>query len=137
MRKLVLLSSTLFVSLCSCHHKSWEERCDEDAKSYTLTHCPQDMGNGIVFDSLVYVRQSNTNVYYYSVHDVDNDRQLFDSLSNDITLDLIEQIANSVELMPYKERGTQLRYIYQSASTGQKLYDCTFVKKENGNYAEE
>lgn len=134
MRKFISSSILLFILLSACQYKSWEERCADDAKNYTLTHCPQDMGNGIFFDSLIYVQQTNTNEYYYSVHNLSDDSQVFDSLQNDITLDLIEQIANSVELMPYKERGMNLRYIYQSSNSGEILYDCTFVKKENGNY---
>lgn len=136
MRKLLYGSISLLFILCSCQQKSWEQRCVEDAQKYTLTHCPQDMGNGIFFDSLIYVQQTNTNEYYYSVHNVDNDAQLFDSLKNDITLDLIEQIANSIELKPYKEHGMNLRYIYNSTTSGQVLYDHTFTKKENGNYSE-
>lgn len=136
MRKLLYCSISLLFILCSCQQKSWEQRCVEDAQKYTLTHCPQDMGNGIFFDSLIYVQQTNTNEYYYSVHNVDNDAQLFDSLKNDITLDLIEQITNSIELKPYKEHGMNLRYIYNSTTSGQVLYDHTFTKKENGNYSE-
>lgn len=123
MKKQFYCLAVLSLLFVSCHQKTWEERCAEEAKNYTYTHCPQNMGNGIVLDSLTYDAGQNCNTYYYSVHDeLDND-SIFQAEAENFKAVLSSQIANSVELKEKKDHGTLLRYVYTSASTGKTLLE--------------
>lgn len=124
----------LILLMVSCHQKSWEERCSEEALEYTLTHCPLDVGNGIRLDSLTYNAATNTNTYYYIVNDVADNDSFFQARKADIENDFLSAIASSIDLKPKKEHGTKLQYIYHSGSTKKKLFDCTFGPNETGGY---
>lgn len=122
--------------LLSCHQKTWEERCLEEAANITFTQCPKDMGNGIVMDSITYEAASNSNTYYYSVNgEMDND-SLFQQEQESFKALLLSQIANSIDLKEKKDHGTIFRYIYTSETTKSCLLDCSFGPSDIGSYVE-
>ena len=50
----------------SCH-ESLEERAARECKEYTERNCPQQLGNGVVYDSLTFEIPTQTVHHHYSV----------------------------------------------------------------------
>lgn len=126
----------LYISVVSCQQKSWEERCLEDAKVYNFTHCPKNIGNGIILDSLVYSVPLNQNTYYYRVTgELDNDSVFAANHKTDIEI-LQQAINNSIDLKTYKDHHMRFQYVYRSADLSKVYLNVTFsYNKENGIYS--
>ena len=65
----------------SCH-ESLEERAARECKEYTERNCPQQLGNGVVYDSLTFEIPTQTVHHHYSVTGEADNAQAFAEHTN-------------------------------------------------------
>lgn len=128
MKKVILsaLAATMLLTACQ---ESLEERCAREAKEYTAKHCPAQIAQDIVMDSMSFDRQTRTIGYHYT---------LSGNLDNSLTINknqpreqLLMEVKNSTNLKLYKDEGYSFRYVYYSAkNSGTKLFEATFRKND-------
>lgn len=124
---LTLLAS---LSLLSCH-ESLEERASRECREFTERNCPQQLGNGVVYDSLTFDAASHTLHHYYSVTGPSDDARAFAAHADELRKAELEGIRHDVSSRRYKDAGYNFGITVRSGSHPNTVYFHTvFTAKE-------
>lgn len=124
---LALLSA---LSLLSCH-ESLEERATRECREFTERNCPQQLGNGVVYDSLTFDAASHTLHHYYSVTGKADDARAFAEHADELRKAELEGIRRDISTQKYKEAGYNFGITVHSGSHPKTIYfHALFTAKE-------
>lgn len=122
-----LIAPALF---CSCVQQSFDDQCAEQAKDFTERQCPQKVSDGVILDSMTYVRSLRCISYYFTLDGKIDDAAFLRANQKTLHDKLLLQIVNSVELRKVKEHDVMFRYVYLSKKSGKELTSITLTSKE-------
>lgn len=127
-RPFFLLIMVLLV--CSCRQKSADQAREETTRRYTLEHCPQKVGDGLMLDSVDFDAKARTLHYYYSF--TDSIPNLSDMREHILSAraTVLQEICNSVELINEKREGLTLSYTYFSHTPKREIATLSFSSKD-------
>lgn len=128
MKKQLLSLCMLGLLLTGCQ-ESMDERCAREAREFTEKKCPVQLTTDVTIDSMVFVPESRTLVYYFTAKGlVDDSTKLKE---NDLRGMLLKELRNSTTMKDYKEAGYNFCYIYWSTKNkGTRLFEATFHEKD-------
>lgn len=130
--KCALMASILpfAISVQSCH-ENLEERAARECKEFTERNCPQQLGNGMVYDSLTFEDDTHTLHHYYSVKGIADNPQVFNLHKEELRKMELEGMRQDVSTKNYKEAGYNVAVTIRSGSQPKKIYFHTvFTAKE-------
>ena len=129
MKKIILFSVlTLLFSGCQ---KSLEERAEQEAKDYTKKYCPTPIVNYSRTDSMVFDKAHHTYIYYCTLVDKMDDKEVIKLNQEVISNGLLDAIKSSTYLKAYKDEGFGFRYIIRSGKNPKEvLFDATYTQKD-------
>lgn len=113
----VLVSAFL---LCSCQ-ENFEKSLQREAREFTEKQCPQEVEEGTMLDSLVYLPTSHTLTHYYSVNPA-NEKILKDKTPL-LHHMLVQRTANDIVYKSVKDKGVTFKYVYYSESKKTIVYE--------------
>ena len=118
------------LTLVGCQ-KSLEERAELEAKEYTKKYCPTPIVNYSRTDSMVFDKANRTYIYYCTLTDMMDDKEVIESKKDVLSDGLLEAIKGSTYLKAYKDAGFGFRYIIRSEKDPSVvLFDGTYMKKD-------
>lgn len=118
------------LALVGCQ-KSLEERAELEAKEYTKKYCPTPIVNYSRTDSMVFDKANRTYIYYCTLTDMMDDKEVIESKKDVLSDGLLEAIKGSTYLKAYKDAGFGFRYIIRSEKDPSVvLFDGTYMKKD-------
>ena len=128
----MMIIGLLALLLVSCHQETLEERAQREFQEFTRKYCPQEQGNNVILDSLVFDKESHTLIEYSRITK-ENDNEEF-ILSQKAKLDegAIELTRQNLNYKRLRDAGFSFRYILRSDSTSKVLYDKTVTKDDYG-----
>lgn len=144
MKKLLIIPLVAVIAMASCKHESFDERCAREAREFTMKQCPQQIDKDLILDSMVYSGNEKTGKdrcfsYYYTF------KGMQDSLLNkmiteypdtarrrldDFKKSLLNSLANSVQMKPYKDKGFDFEYVYYSTKKKGVILQFRFTKAD-------
>ena len=117
-------------TLTACQ-KSLEERAEQEAREYTRKYCPTPIDNFSRTDSMVFDKANRTYIYYCTLTDQMDNKEIIDSKKDVLSNGLLESIKGSTYLKDYKDAGFGFRYIIRSEKNpSQVLFDGTYTKRD-------
>ncbi len=144
--------------LFSACHENFDERCEREAKEFTVKQCPQKIPQSqtMTLDSMAYqmadkegipviLPQSKWErvfsdaskqvkerrfVYYYTLSDQYDTPKLYEAARQNFKKELVKAVAGSVDLKPYKDRGFGFEYVYYSKKSGKEVMHFVLTKKD-------
>jgi len=126
MKKIAVVLVVMMLTACQ---ETMDERCMREAKEYTKKHCPAFVSDGVTIDSLVYVPQTRTLTYYYTLEGAIDDAKALKE--HDFKGILLKELRNTASMKIYKDAGYNFRYVYYSTKkSGAKLFEATFREKD-------
>ena len=106
---------------------------EREAREYTEKNCPQMLDKYTILDSVVYVREKDGPgdlVQYYTLNLNEEARnELMNQLGELAEMNLTA-VRNSIVFAKHKEEGVSFTYIYHDATTGEKIVEYHFTKKD-------
>jgi len=127
--KQILFVCTLLSVLAACHQETREERFAREARELTK-QCPVTVDANTYLDSLVYDKAHSSYRYYYSLYGAD-DEQLTDLITHpSFVRQIKENVANSVDMKPYKDAGMVFMYHYYSKASHSLLGSIQVTPKD-------
>jgi hypothetical protein len=107
--------------LAACQEKKFD-RFEREANEYTMRHCPKQMDELTVLDSMVFHNDGSLLYkYYYTVQLTEEQRKAFQDILGNVRDISLKGVRNSIDLKPMKEAGLTFVYIYRDAETGKHL----------------
>ena len=128
--------SILFLVMLWAFTSCQERKADffeREAREYTEKNCPQMLDKYTILDSVVYVREKDGPgdlVQYYTLNLNEEARnELMNQLGELAEMNLTA-VRNSIVFAKHKEEGVSFTYIYHDATTGEKIVEYHFTKKD-------
>ena len=128
--------SILFLVMLWAFTSCQERKADffeREAREYTEKNCPQMLDKYPILDSVVYVREKDGPgdlVQYYTLNLNEEARnELMNQLGELAEMNLTA-VRNSIVFAKHKEEGVSFTYIYHDATTGEKIVEYHFTKKD-------
>ena len=128
--------SILFLVMLWAFTSCQERKADffeREAREYTEKNCPQMLDKYTILDSVVYVREKDGAgdlVQYYTLNLNEEARnELMNQLGELAEMNLTA-VRNSIVFAKHKEEGVSFTYIYHDATTGEKIVEYHFTKKD-------
>lgn len=136
MRKNILNGALLTIPLLvaitsqSCH-ENLEDRAARECKEFTERNCPQQLGNGMVYDSLTFEQDTHTLHHHYSITGVADNAQVFNQHKEELRKMELEGLRQDVSTKNYKDAGYNVAVTIRSGSHPKVVYFHTvFTAKE-------
>ena len=130
--RILILFFVMLLAFTSCQERK-ADFFERDAREYTEKNCPQMLDEYTILDSVVYVREKDGAgdlVQYYSLNLNEEARQeLMNQLGKLADMNLTA-VRNSIVFAKHKEEGVSFTYIYHDATTGEKIVEYHFTKKD-------
>lgn len=130
--RITIILLVMLLAFTSCQEKK-ADFFERDAREYTEKNCPQVLDEYTMLDSVVYVKEQDgvgELVQYYTLNlSVEARNELMKQLGELAEMNLTT-IRNSIVLSKYKEEGVSFTYIYHDATTGEKIVEYHFTKKD-------
>ena len=130
--RITIILLVMLLAFTSCQEKK-ADFFERDAREYTEKNCPQVLDEYTMLDSVVYVKEQDGAgelVQYYTLNlSVEARNELMKQLGELAEMNLTT-IRNSIVLSKYKEEGVSFTYIYHDATTGEKIVEYHFTKKD-------
>lgn len=128
---LLFVSAAMTLSLTtSCRHTTLEDRAEKDAREFTERYCPTPEENMQRMDSLTFDRATHTFNYYYRLSGAADNIEAINKVRGQVKTALLNELKGNTTNKTYKDQGYNFRYIFHSASTGKKLFEERFTKKD-------
>lgn len=129
MKKLLFFAFFSFL-LLSCH-ESLEERAAREAKEYTERCCPTPVINNTRTDSVSFVIEDKTYIYYCAFVDQVDDQKVVDQYHDELHQGLYDNIAGNAGMQKFIDAGFRFVYIVHSDKNPQQVLfrDTIVVKK--------
>ena len=153
-----LLPFIMAALLFSSCHENFDERCNREAKEFTLKQCPQKIPKSqtMTLDSMAYQMTdkqgipvvlpegkwermfSNASkkavdrkfVYFYTLSGQYDTPKLYEVARQNFKKELVKAVAGSVDLKPYKDRGFGFEYVYYSKKSGKEVMRFVLTKAD-------
>ncbi|MBR2153190.1 MAG: hypothetical protein IJ901_01035 [Bacteroidaceae bacterium] len=120
----------MLLLLVSCQEKKFD-RFERESIEYTMRHCPKQMDEITVLDSMVFHNDGSLDYkYYYSVQLTKDQYEAFQNILGEVKDIALKSIRNSIDLKPMKEAGLNFVYIYRDAKTGKHLAKYVITPEE-------
>lgn len=113
----------------SCH-ESLEERAARECKEYTERNCPQQLGNGVVYDSLTFEIPTQTVHHHYSVTGEADNAQAFAEHKDELRKAELEGLRRDISTQKYKEAGYNFAITIRSGRNPKVVYFHTVFTPE-------
>ena len=130
--RISILFLVMLLAFTSCQERK-ADFFERDAREYTEKNCPQMMDEYTILDSVVYVREKDGPgdlVQYYTLNLNEEARnELMNQLGELAEMNLTA-VRNSIVFAKHKEEGVSFTYIYHDATTGEKIVEYHFTKKD-------
>ena len=130
--RILILFFVMLLAFTSCQERK-ADFFERDAREYTEKNCPQMLDEYTTLDSVVYVKEKDGAgdlVQYYSLNLNEAARQeLMNQLGKLADMNLTA-VRNSIVFAKHKEEGVSFTYIYHDATTGEKIVEYHFTKKD-------
>lgn len=108
-----------------------EDRAAHEAKKITERICPQDIGNGMTYDSITFNRNKKEIHYHYTISGAGDSLELIKSKEQEMREQMLEAMRNDLSKKAYKEAGFSFgATIYSKKNPRQKLFSATFAAKD-------
>lgn len=129
--KCALMALILPFAICiqSCH-ENLEERAARECKEFTERNCPQQLGNGLVYDSLTFENDTHTLHHHYSVRGIADNAIAFNSHKEELRKMELEGLRQDVSTKNYKEAGYNVAVTIRSGSQPKIIYFHTVFTAE-------
>ena len=130
--RISILVLVLLVSFTSCQERK-ADFFERDAKEYTEKNCPQVFDKYTTLDSVVYVREKDGAgdlVQYYTLNLNEEARNELMKQLGELAEMNLTAVRNSIVFAKHKEEGVSFTYIYHDATTGEKIVEYHFTKKD-------
>ena len=130
--RISILFLVLLVSFTSCQERK-ADFFERDAKEYTEKNCPQVFDKYTTLDSVVYVREKDGAgdlVQYYTLNLNEEARNELMKQLGELAEMNLTAVRNSIVFAKHKEEGVSFTYIYHDATTGEKIVEYHFTKKD-------
>lgn len=111
----------LLVALPCCQKKSIDDQAELDAEEYNKKFCPTPVINYSRTDSVKYDRKTRTYIYYCSLMDKADDKELIESNREQLTRNLINLVKQSPGMKTYIDAGIKFKFICRSGSNPQNI----------------
>lgn len=130
--RISILFLVMLLAFTSCQERK-ADFFERDAREYTEKNCPQMLDEYTILDSVVYVREKDGPgdlVQYYTLNLNEEARnELMNQLGELAEMNLTA-VRNSIVFAKHKEEGVSFTYIYHDATTGEKIVEYHFTKKD-------
>lgn len=112
-------------------HESLADKAARQCREFTERNCPQQLQNGMIYDSLTFDRQSLTIHYWYTITGPGDNAELISRQRQKLRSTLLESIKSDVQSVKYKEAGFAFAVTCHSGKApNQVLLDERFTEKE-------
>lgn len=122
----------MLLAFTSCQERK-ADFFERDAREYTEKNCPQMLDEYTTLDSVVYVKEKDGAgdlVQYYSLNLNEAARQELMNQLGELAEMNLTAVRNSIVFAKHKEEGVSFTYIYHDATTGEKIVEYHFTKKD-------
>jgi len=127
MKKLCIIVAFVF-SFTACQ-ESLEDRCEREAKEFTMKNCPLKMDENTIMDSLTFDRKSLTVCYYYKLCGKADHEGIAEEI--DAANILKKELKNTTSLQSYKKAGYNFSYVFRSEKNPETVWiNLTFTKDD-------
>ena len=117
-------------TLTACNHESLEDKAEREAREFTEKFCPTPANNGVVTDSLVFDKTTNTFKNYYTFVDELDDSATIATHAEKFRQFLVKQTHDNTRATSYKDAGYIYQYIYRSQKSGKEMLKVVVTKKD-------
>lgn len=125
---IILFAGLVLVEAC---HESLEDKAERETKEITAKTCPQNVGNGMSYDSLTFDRSRRELRYHYTIEGEGDDSVTFSNKKELLRETMLEQFRKDLSKQRYKDAGFSIGVtIYSKKNTKSKLFDTTYTSKE-------
>lgn len=129
MNKVLIPLFLLLLTACT-KQRTFDEKCVSEAKEQTEKNCPKTITPGITMDSITYSIPGRAFSYYYSMSQSFDNQEAINAGKEKFREALRAQIASSLDLKKFKDKGITFRYIYISKTSKKLLLQETFTKED-------
>ncbi|MBO4430936.1 MAG: hypothetical protein J5790_06315 [Bacteroidaceae bacterium] len=130
--RILILFFVMLLAFTSCQERK-ADFFERDAREYTEKNCPQMLDEYTTLDSVVYVKEKDGAgdlVQYYSLNLNEAARQELMNQLGELAEMNLTAVRNSIVFAKHKEEGVSFTYIYHDATTGEKIVEYHFTKKD-------
>lgn len=122
----------LFVAVItfSCHKTTLEDQAEKMVNDYTERYCPTPVQNMQRTDSIVFDRSTKTFIFYFTLTDKVDDKNVIKQASKDISKTLLNELKEDTNYKVYKEAGYNFSYIFRSQKNKTILFKQRFTVKD-------
>lgn len=119
----------LFLLPAGCRKPTYDQQLLAEVAEYNRRERPFMLADGCTRrDSLHYDPATRTYSFCHTITgEADNNAAVADYLNKENRERLLHDLQGSIEMIPLKEQGIRIRYVYHSQSTGQAMADFTFT----------
>ena len=118
--KKILFGIMTLALMASCT-ESMEDRAVREAREYTEKVCPTPYINDSRTDSAVFDKDSRTYIYYLSLRNKADNKQVIEANKNKLHKIQKEALDNNPGLKKYKEEHFTFRFVYHSAKNPKEI----------------
>ena len=118
--KKILFGIMTLALMASCT-ESMEDRAVREAREYTEKVCPTPYINDSRTDSAVFDKDSRTYIYYLSLRNKADNKQVIEANKNKLHKIQKEALDNNPGLKKYKEEHFTFRFVYHSAKNPKEV----------------
>lgn len=121
----LLCLSLVCITACK---SDFDRRLTQEAKDYTLNHCPQSIDEGTTLDSVTYSPESRTYTFWYTLNSEYEDfvKENPDAFRNAIK----EELVSNVTYVSLKDKKVTFGYRYHSLSTHKEIFKAEIKAEE-------
>lgn len=128
----ILLSSVVLLLLLTACQEKRQDRFQREAQDYTATHCPQQLDEHTVLDSMVFEPNGEAGELkmYYSLLLTPGQRDTLMRKLYTLGQENLRVVRNSVQFVRHKEAGVSFTYIYHDAEQGDEIITYHYEKED-------
>lgn len=131
-RTRLALALTLLLPLSACEKPTYDQQLLEEVAAYNRRERPFLLADGFTRrDSLHYDIATRTYSFCHTITgEADNNEAVAAYLNKENRERLLHDLQGSIEMIPLKEQGIRIRYVYYSESTQKAIADFTFTPED-------
>ena len=121
-RTIKILLPAILIIMAGCGRETRDEALTREAMKITQNECPQQVDEYTRLDSVVYLPETRTMLYAYTVYGlIDVDSLYTEEFRDDYHQGLLRQVKNNISWRRMKDEKLTFRFLYMSEKTGKEL----------------